>query len=226
MSTRWLSIVSASALVLVAAAGTLSPASAGRGPTVPSQRSGASPLSQSSAPGAACYVQGSANGLGLVSQNFEAAFDSFDSRGADDFRLNSTCTVHNVSVKGDYFNGSGPADSINVVIYKDGGGLPGAIVREFAHRAYTDPSGGGNFSIALPTTVLKPGLYWLSVRANLNFKPNGEWEWLTSYNQHNNVPVWKNTGDGFGTGCTSYQPVFDCGFDEEDGGQSFAFTIS
>lgn len=225
MSARSLSLLSASALVVVAAVGSLSPASAGHGPAIPSPRSGTSHSSPSSEPDSTCYVQGSANGLGEVSQNFEAAYDSFDSRGADDFRLTSTCTVHNVSVKGDYFNGSGPADSINVVIYRDGGGLPGAIVREFAHRAYSDPSGYGNFSIGLPATVLQPGLYWLSVRANMDYKPNGEWEWSTSYNRHNNAPVWKNTGNGFGTGCTSYQPLLNCGFDEEDGGQSFSFTI-
>jgi hypothetical protein len=226
MRAHLLSLVGAGAVALVAASGFISPASAGHRPTASSYGSEASHAARPSNASASCYVQGSANGLGLVSQNFEAAFDAFDSRGADDFLLHSKCAVRNVTVKGDYFNGSGPADSINIVIYADGGGLPGAIIKQFADMGYTDPSGSGNFSVTLPKTVLQTGLYWISVRPNMAFSPNGEWEWSTNYNLHNNVPVWRNPGDGFGTGCITYQSVFNCGFDDEDGGQSFSFTIS
>lgn len=210
---------------MVAAAGLASPAVAGHQPTVGSDTSRVSQASMPAGSAGTCYVQGSANGGGLVSQNFEAKFDDFDSRAADDFRLKTPCAVQQVTVKGDYFNGSGPADSINVIIYRDSGGLPGAILKQFADRSYTDPSGTGNFSITLPKTVLQPGLYWLSVRANMDYDSAGEWEWLTNYNLHFNVPVWRNPGDGFGTGCIDYGSVFDCGFDDEEGGQSFSFTV-
>ncbi len=226
MRARLLFVVTVSAVAVMSTPAFSSPASAGHHPIADASGSVARHASLPPAAVDACYVQGSANGLGLVSQNFEPAYDTFDSRGADDFLLHSRCVVRNVTVKGDYFNGSGPADSINILIYADAGGLPGKILKQFADRAYTDPAGTGNFSIPLPKTVLQPGLYWISVRPNMDFKPNGEWEWSTSYNLHNNVPVWRNPGDGFETGCIAYESVFNCGFDDEDGGQSFSFTIS
>ena len=219
-----LSVLGLGSVAMVAAAGFASPASAGRQP-VESSRAHVTGAPASGDSVDACYVQGLANGSGLVSQNFESKYDDFDSRAADDFRLKSTCTVKLVTVKGDYFNGSGPADSVNVILYRNSGGVPGTILKQFADRPYSDPSGTGNFSIPLPATVLQPGLYWVSVRANMDYDPAGEWEWLTNYSLHNNVPVWRNPGDGFGTGCIDYGSVFDCGFDDEDGGQSFAFTI-
>src|SRR5689334_14251037 len=69
------------------------------------------------------------NGVGIVSQNFESSLDSFDARGADDFAIPKGVEWHikRVVADGAYFNGSGPAASYDVVVYKDAGGTPGAI---------------------------------------------------------------------------------------------------
>lgn len=225
MRSHLSAIVAAGTATVAAALLSSSPAMAGHGPSIGSSsgspQSAASPQSTSSA----CYVQGSANGVGWSSQKFEPAHTKFDNRGADDFRLKRTCTVDLVTVKGSYFNGSGPADWISVIVYHDKGGKPGTIVRQFNHRSYTDSSGQGNFAIALPAFDLNPGLYWISVQARMSYTEGGQWGWDTSYNLHNNQPVWRNPDDGFGSGCTTYQSLFDCGFDDEDGGESFAFTI-
>src|SRR4051794_31245913 len=77
---------------------------------------------------ATCYSQvDDDNGISIVSQNMERAFDDFDSRGADDFRLASPCTVRQISVAGEYINGAGPARSENVTIYRSLRGLPAGV---------------------------------------------------------------------------------------------------
>ena len=57
--------------------------------------------------------------VGAGSQNFEAALDPYDDEAADDFDVpagpgwNVTC----VEVQGTYFQGPGPATSVNVAVY-------------------------------------------------------------------------------------------------------------
>ena len=64
-----------------------------------------------------------------VSQNFEAANDAFDNQLADDFVVPAGgWTIGQVNVLGVYFNGPGPATSVNVFFYADAAGLPGAVV--------------------------------------------------------------------------------------------------
>ena len=89
------------------------------------------------------------NGVGVISQNFEADFDNYDSRGADDFTLKRSCTVSEVDVNGAYFTGIGPAVSLHVTFYRDNGGTPGARVANQNDLDYRDPSGLGNFKIPL-----------------------------------------------------------------------------
>ena len=66
---------------------------------------------------------------GVTSQDFEAAFDTFDSQAADDFVVPAPgWTVTDVDVAGVYANGAGPAASFHVYFYADAAGLPGALV--------------------------------------------------------------------------------------------------
>ena len=60
-------------------------------------------------------------GTGSVSQNFETANDAFDNQVADDFVVpaGQTWTIQQVNVTGSYFNGNGPATSVNVFFYSD-----------------------------------------------------------------------------------------------------------
>src|SRR5262245_51574041 len=52
----------------------------------------------------------------ISSQNFEAAFDAFDDEAADDFVIPSgeTWTINQMIILGVYFNGFGPASSVNI----------------------------------------------------------------------------------------------------------------
>jgi len=162
-----------------------------------------------------------------VSQNFEAANDAFDNQLADDFVVpTGGWTIGEVDVGGVYFNGPGPATSVNVTFYDDAAGLPGAVHAGGSYPNATITSGAntGSFNICLPTPLtLGPGHYWVSVQANLNFTPGGEWGWTDRVVTSNSPAAWQNPGGGFGTPCTpswgARGPT--CGIDNGNNDQIF-----
>jgi hypothetical protein len=154
------------------------------------------------------------NGIGIVSQNFESGFDAYDASGADDFSIpaNTVWKVKTVTVTGVYFNGPGPARDETVTFYRNKGGLPGAVV---ATRTAVGADAGGSYTIKLPTAVkLKGGLngksYWVGVVANMDFSVGGEWGWETRNTQNGKPSAWENPGDGFATGCTTWNTTNSC----------------
>ena len=67
------------------------------------------------------------------SQNYEAQYDGYDNELADDFVVPSETSwdIDGVDVQGVYYNGPGPATSVNVRVYANGSGdLPGALICE------------------------------------------------------------------------------------------------
>jgi len=150
------------------------------------------------------------SGNGITSQNFEASFDAFDGQGADDFTVPGGVRwgVKTVVVTGVYYNGPGPAASETVSFYRDAGGLPGALI---SSQTLTGVDTGGSFNMTLPAFVrLRPGTYWVSVQANMDFTPNGQWGWETRTVMSGNGAAWQNPGNGFGTGCTSWANLLAC----------------
>jgi hypothetical protein len=163
------------------------------------------------------------------SQNFEPANDAFDDQAADDFVVpgGQIWTVNQVTAKGLYFNGAGPADSFNVTFYADAATLPGAAVAggNFTNLAYTNVA--GNFTINLPSgVVLSPGAYWVSVQANQNFATSGQWAWIDRTVQSNNGAAWQNPGGGQGpAACTSWgRRGATCGIDAPAPDQVFLIS--
>ena len=142
----------------------------------------------------------------ITSQNFETVNDIFDSFAADDFAfMDMTWIVESVDVLGVYYNGSGPASSVNVWIYiADGaGGLPADIVYSALNIIPSAGLTNGSFSITLPApVVLTEGWYWLCVQANMDFSAGGQWGWTGRTVQSWSESAWKNPGGGFGTPCT------------------------
>ena len=153
------------------------------------------------------------SGVGIVAQNFEPSFDIYDSEQGDDFVVPSgqTWNIDQLDIAGVYFNGTGPAASINVVIYNDAGGSPGSVVANLPNLSYTDTSGGlGSYSIPLSGVSLTAGTYWVAVQPNMDFSSGGEWGWEGRTVQANSGGVWRNPGDGFGTGCTDWTNKETC----------------
>jgi hypothetical protein len=151
-------------------------------------------------------------GVSVVSDDFDSAFDSYDSQGADDFTVPSLhqWIIKEVDVTGAYFNGSGPASGVTVYFYRDNGGLPGDLVEEVDGSQFTDTA--GSFAINLDDAIaLKAGTYWVSVQAQMDFSGGaGEWGWEVNSVQNGNPSAWQNPGDGFATGCTSWGTTESC----------------
>ena len=69
----------------------------------------------------------------------------------------------------------------------------------------------GDFAVALSTAfVFTPGTYWVSVQANENFSPNGQWGWTDRTVQSNAGAAWENPGGGFGVGCITWTRAPTC----------------
>src|SRR5207244_1514945 len=82
-----------------------------------------------------------------------------------------------------------------------GTNLPGTLVAERVNQGFTgDPS----FVINLTSSVgLGGGTYWVTVQANQNFTPAGQWGWTDRTVQSNQGAAWQNPGGGFGI-CPSW----------------------
>ncbi len=227
MPARIIPVAGVSAAALVAAATFASTAGAQEHHVTSSSQSSVSSLVKFH-PSAlsTCYKQlANDNGTGIVSQNFTAnAEASYDSRGADDFKLKSACQVKRVDVAGRYFKGNGLADSENVIFYRNYKGKPGGVISSQQNLAGVD-DGTGNLKITLNSPVgLKSRRYWVSVQVNMDFGAGGEWGWLTNNTRNGNPAVWRNQGDGFGTGCINFTKLRKCISNHE--GPDFVFALS
>jgi len=158
-------------------------------------------------PVAVLYSQTGASNNGAPSQNFEASLDAFDCQSADDFVVpaGEIWNVTQVNVGGTFSATGGPATSVNVTFYDNSGTLPGpTVVATYANVATFALA--PNFNITLPSAASLPaGTYWVSVQANMNFSPNGQWFW-SNFGAANigSQYAWRNPGSGFGTPCVNF----------------------
>ena len=141
-------------------------------------------------------------------------FVGFDSDLADDFVVpaGQTWNVQSIDADGVYFNGSGPANSFNVFIYTNSGGLPGAQVYSTTNQPWVQS--GTTFTVTLsPAAVLSAGTYWIEIQANMTFSVGGQWGWTDRTVQSNNPAAWQNPGGGFAICPTWGQRANTCGID-------------
>lgn len=158
-------------------------------------------------------------GNGAPVQNFEAgAFDAYDAQGADDFEVTAPgWTVNRLNFVITQSTGGTPA-SVDVALHSNvtGGGnpdLPGAAVCSYAAVAPGQTGAPPSaLNVQLPTPcVLAPGRYWVSLIVNQNFGGgNGQVFWSNRSVQSFSESVWRNPGNGFGTGCTAFTPQRTC----------------
>ena len=154
--------------------------------------------------------------VNIGSQKFEPAMAAFDDQAADDFIVTTGppgfgMCITSVRVMGEYSKGGGPASSFNVYIYTNGAGnLPGVQIGGGLNLAYTGTP--PDFTINLPSPFCRAQgvTYWLSVQAVQNFNPNGQWFWHNRTVQSNAGAAWQNPGNGYGTGCTSWNRKNTC----------------
>jgi hypothetical protein len=154
-----------------------------------------------------------ASGNGAPDQDFEAAFNIYDAEGADDFVIptGDTWLVDRVVTVGTQSAGGTPA-SVDVAFYPDDAGFPGAT----AACTYTalSTAAPASLDVTLDTPcVLTEGKWWVAIQANQDFNGGvgGQHFWSNRTSTSNDGGVWRNPGDGFGTGCTDWDRQTTCG---------------
>ncbi len=174
-----------------------------------------------------CDHMSGAGTNGTSSQNFEAAFDAFDDFLGDDCTVpaGESWSVNLVEIDGVYFNGPGPAASVNVWFYPDANCRPGPVA-EATYLAQPYAGVGGDFQIALsPAASLASGNHWLVVQANQNFNPAGQWGWNDRITVDGCPAAWQNPGGGFGTPCNAWGARgATCGIDPSAPDQLFRLS--
>ena len=168
--------------------------------------------------------------LGIGSQQFEPAMAAFDDQVADDFAVNvpehNVFYITQVRVMGEYSQGGGPASAFNVYLYRDAPGhLPGELILSLLNQPYTGTPPDFTIDFPTPLGLFDPGTYWISVQAVQNFNPNGQWFWHNRTIQSNSGAAWQNPGDGYGTGCVTWNRKNACMPDQVSPDQVFSLRI-
>lgn len=153
--------------------------------------------------------------LGIGSQQFEPAMAAFVDQAADDVDLNLpplyVIYIAEVNVMGEYSQGGGPASSFNVYLYRDAPGhLPGELIQALLNQPYTGIPPDFTINLNPGFGPLDPGTYWISVQAVQNFNPNGQWFWHNRTVQSSSGAAWQNPGNGYGTGCVTWNRKNAC----------------
>src|SRR5438132_1621974 len=168
--------------------------------------------------------------INIGSQNFEPAMAAFDDQAADDFVLAApppgiNIFITRVRVMGEYSEGGGPASSFNVYFYSNGAGnLPGGLIAAYLNLSYTGTP--PDFTINLPHPIpIPPGTSWISVQARQDFNPNGQWFWHNRTVKSNAGAAWQNPGNGYGTGCISWNRKNACMPDQVSPDQVFSLHV-
>ena len=146
------------------------------------------------------------SGDGAPAQDFEASFDNFDSTAADDFVVTGTgWTVDGIQFLGAI--GDPVANGMGAVlaIHADSGGAIGAAV---CSPTVTLTGDGSvlNAEFDAPCNLM-PGTYWVLFHVIMDFGAGGQWFWTNTATITNSAAQWQNPGDGFGSGCTTFQPA-------------------
>ena len=164
----------------------------------------------------------------INSQNFNPANDAFDAMTADDFVVpaGETWQLDSALVRG-INTGTTPATSADVKIFADAAGMPGAEVFSGVASATEFPR--MQLSFAGPT--LSPGTYWFGVSAILDpgpAPPFSQWHWAENSEPFGSPAVYRNPGDGFETGCTTFTLKSACVFNDTEShtAPSQSFSLS
>ena len=158
---------------------------------------------------------------GIFSQDNEAAFDAFDSQGADDFIVpaGAKWSVSRLTAKGFFTQPDLVAiTGVRVEFYSAAGAVPGAVVATRLVPPADVKVLGGNIIIDLSPVDLSGGTrkkpkdvtYWVSVQPVMDFDTAGQWFWATREINLNKGAVWRNPGAGFDGSCVVYTDLATC----------------
>ncbi len=150
-----------------------------------------------------------------TAQDFEAAYDIYDSQGAEDFIVPSGVTwyLDSIVIPGTYSATATTTCGIQFSIHNDNSGEPGSTVL-FGDTVNSDLDGNGDGDITYVFSTplaISSGHYWIVANGRKNFASGGgQWYWVRDVNSTGYPALWKNPGNGFGSGCTSWVPMYSC----------------
>lgn len=154
---------------------------------------------------------------GVPAQNFEAAYDIYDCKVADDFVVPVGETWYLDSFRFFGFHGGAagatilPTAGFNFKIHNDNAGLPGTVIFSDSVTINADPDENGSIVAVFSTPVmLTAGTYWFSGNANKTFATSGQWYARLDSIGFGNPAKWQNPGAGFALGCTSWSNMGTC----------------
>jgi hypothetical protein len=152
------------------------------------------------------YDQTTGTPGGTVTSAHHTPSAGIDADAADDFIVPAGViwNLGSVDVKGE---APSVVQTGNAVLFADAGGHPGTEL--FRQSGVPFP---GGLVEDLPLTgvpPLPPGHYWISVYTTWSISP---WNWRRQSPTYGFPAVWENPANGAGTGCTTFQPLTQCGF--------------
>ncbi|MBP6871325.1 MAG: carboxypeptidase regulatory-like domain-containing protein [Bacteroidales bacterium] len=164
---------------------------------------------------AVLYQQTNSSGAGMASQDFETVYDAYDCQGADDFYVPAGMqwTIQTITATG---SGSTTATLANVYIYADNAGMPAASASTTLMNL-TCTNANAVLTINIPgNIVLGPGHYWVSVQDASPYATYGQWYWTRTTSIYNSGACWRNPGNGFGLGATTWTYMANIGYPNND----------
>jgi len=149
-----------------------------------------------------------------AAQDFEATYDIYDCKAADDFVVPSgeTWYIDSVIMEGTYSAVAQFNSGAVVSFYDNSSGLPGTLISTQTVSSGADPDGNGSLVVHFTSpVVLTGGTYWLVGWARKDYANNGgQWYWGRNSTGSGNNFLWQNSGNGFSTGCTSWIAATSC----------------
>lgn len=158
-----------------------------------------------------------ASGEAFWDIDYVSGEDNYDAAAADDFIVTSPAgwDVRHIFTPGMVQAGEGIV-WVNTTFYADAGGLPGAPLPDCDFPANLDFTTDGTGDLSINVDCNAPaGVVWFSQQVRtLDSEPFHHWS--TRNSAAGNPFVWKNPGNGFGTGCIDWTPAELCGSDSAD----------
>jgi hypothetical protein len=162
-------------------------------------------------------------GSAFTDQAFEAAYAAYDAEGADDFIVTGAngWDIMGVNTPGAFQPPAGQQPFfVNTSFNVDAAGEPGAVICDFPGNTDFTGDGTGDLAINVDCNV-DPGVTWVTQSVRIDFNPFGQHFWATRNTPVGAPSVWRNPGDGFGSGCIDWTNAVTCG----QTGADFLFEI-
>ena len=165
------------------------------------------------------YINEAPTGSGPPSQIFPD-FPDFTSISVDDlFITGDAGLICSIDIQGRYSAGApglpgDPNSTVELTIYADDNGIPGAVQYTESFPGSVDADADGNFTLepaqVIEATINPDTRYWISVVAVMEFGLSGQWYWASATDANDNAALWQNPGGGFGV-CPSWATFAECG---------------